>query len=88
LHFQTEEQIMLLAQYPDYEIHKQKHQYLMEHVIELMDKADNNSSLLAIELSRFLTEWLIHHIKGEDVPLIKFLHLQPKNLQNVNNSSG
>ncbi len=74
IHFETEEQFMLKTQYPGYEQHQQKHQLLREKVealSQLRDTAD--SRLLSINVSHFLTDWLISHINGEDQKMMAFL---------------
>lgn len=71
-HFQTEEQLMLTYVYPHYAEHKGRHEELKTKVLALIANFEASSSL-AIEVSHFLTEWLIHHIKGEDQKMIRYL---------------
>lgn len=71
-HFKTEEQLMLTHAYPHYEEHKSRHEELKTKVLTLIANFEE-SSFLAIEVSHFLTEWLIHHIKGEDQKMIRFM---------------
>lgn len=74
IHFETEEQFMLKYGYSEYLDHKAQHELLREHV-ELFSQKENQHNLpqLIIEVSHFLTNWLIHHIKDEDKKMICFL---------------
>jgi hemerythrin-like metal-binding protein len=74
IHFQTEENFMIRFDYPDYADHVKKHQrlrYKVEDFLALKDRHDDAS--FAIQVSRFLTQWLIHHIREEDLKMITFL---------------
>ncbi len=73
IHFQTEEALMVTYHYPEYKTHKQIHDELTAEVLALVKNFDHPSTVLTIEVSRFLTSWLIHHIRGEDQKMIKFL---------------
>ncbi len=72
-HFQMEEMLMEITNYPSYTEHKAKHEQLKLQVTELMEKLSQHKQFLTVEVSHFLTDWLIHHIKGEDQKMIKFL---------------
>jgi hemerythrin-like metal-binding protein len=74
IHFETEEQFMLKTHYFDYEDHRQKHQMLRAKVQEFLaaENADDPKKL-TIEVSHFLTHWLISHINTEDQKMITFL---------------
>lgn len=71
-HFKTEEQLMLTHAYPHYEEHKGRHEELKAKVLTLIANFEESSSV-AIEVSHFLTDWLIHHIKGEDQKMIRYM---------------
>lgn len=76
-HFQTEESLMMAVDYPDYDRHKQTHDSLLAKVDNLLLKfRDRNTAVITIEITQFLTEWLAHHIKGEDQKMIQFLQNQ------------
>lgn len=79
-HFQMEEMLMELSKYPGLLEHRRKHNDLKQQVETLQHKLNSNQQFLTIEVSHFLTEWLIHHIKGEDQKMIRyFRHLNYKN---------
>ena len=76
-HFQTEEALMMAVNYPDYDRHKHTHDYLLSKVDRLLLKfRDRNTEAVTTELTQFLTEWLTHHIKGEDQKMIQFFQNQ------------
>ncbi|MDX2099130.1 MAG: bacteriohemerythrin [Leptolyngbyaceae cyanobacterium bins.59] len=79
-HFQVEERLMLALNYPDYEEHKARHEDLKAKVTVLLEKAQREDTFLTLEVSHFLTDWLIHHIKGSDQRMIKFLKEQSGSL--------
>ncbi|MEY2979256.1 MAG: bacteriohemerythrin [Prochlorotrichaceae cyanobacterium] len=72
-HFSTEEALMLERHYPDYAEHKEQHVILAGQVVDLVHKYQSGEIAIGIELSQFLTDWLIHHIKGEDLKLFRYL---------------
>lgn len=65
-HFNTEESMMKLYRYPDYEAHREKHLKMAEHVLQL--KADLETGKVAnpLKITNFLKEWLAKHIMGTD----------------------
>jgi hemerythrin len=71
-HFQTEEALMLSVNYPDYERHKQTHDHLVNKVSHLLKKFRDRDAAITTDITQFLTEWLTHHIKGEDQKMIQF----------------
>jgi hemerythrin-like metal-binding protein len=74
IHFETEEEYMVRNDYPAYLEHKSKHEDLREQVEEFNQQIKNqNKSQMTINVSHFLTDWLIHHIKDEDKKMIAFL---------------
>lgn len=72
IHFQTEEALMIAADYPDYDRHKQTHDHLTSKVGNLIQKYRDRDAEVTTEITQFLVEWLTHHIKGEDRKMIQF----------------
>lgn len=72
-HFETEEKVMEQYQYPGLQEHRELHQKLTQDVLDFKAKMEKKEPFLTVEVSRFLTEWLIHHIKGEDLKMINYL---------------
>jgi hemerythrin len=76
-HFQTEEALMMAVDYPDYNRHKQTHDHLVAKVDALLLKfRDRHTEAVTTEITQFLSEWLAHHIKGEDQKMIQFFQNQ------------
>ena len=76
-HFQTEEALMMAVDYPEYDRHKRSHDCLLSKVDRLLLKfRDRNTAVVTTEITQFLTEWLAHHIKGEDQKMIQFFQNQ------------
>jgi hemerythrin len=72
-HFQTEETMMQQMAYPGLHGHKKKHEDLTSQVKQLVDGFRGGKMTLSITLSQFLANWLRHHIKEDDVTLIRFV---------------
>jgi hemerythrin len=66
VHFQTEERLMVIYGYPNYEEHKKEHEELINQINELKDKFKAGDRKITIEVVDFLKEWLLNHIKKED----------------------
>ncbi|HWQ09522.1 MAG TPA: bacteriohemerythrin [Holophaga sp.] len=74
-HFQTEESLMRTYAYPDFTEHKKAHDALVEKVETLVQRFDAGDTVMPSELSRFLADWLNHHIKSKDKLMIDWLKL-------------
>lgn len=61
-HFESEENFLLLNQYPKYEVHKNEHTLLLEQ-LDLFEKSfkDSNQSF-TVEMLLYLEDWLVRHI--------------------------
>jgi hemerythrin len=75
-HFQTEEALMTRVNYPAMAGHQKKHADLTMRVTELLEKFKSGKMTLSTTLSIFLSDWLRHHIKEDDVALVKFVKSQ------------
>ena len=73
-HFATEESMMKLHKYPDYEVHKEKHDKLTAYVIDLKKKFDAGQISNPIQITNFLKDWLGKHILGTDKMYGPFLN--------------
>ena len=72
-HFKDEEGLMSKINYPAIALHRQKHEDLTNEVKALVAKYKSGQAVLSITLSNFLAKWLRHHIKEDDVALIKHM---------------
>ncbi len=78
-HFQLEDELMIAANYPGYDRHKQIHNNLTTKVTSLIDNLHNHDYEITPDITQFLTEWITHHIKGEDRNLMQFLQSRNQN---------
>jgi len=80
IHFNTEEDLMVKNFYPDYQIHKQAHSDLKEQASKLIKLFCLKKVDLTATISKFLSDWLQHHIKETDVKLIEWLRVNENNI--------
>lgn len=72
-HFAAEEALMRSTGYPDLERHKEKHEELVRQVNELVQRFSEGYLTLPSTLSRFLADWLKHHIRENDMAFITWM---------------
>ena len=65
-HFAQEEGLMSRASYAGLEKHKQQHADFILKIDDYEKRVKSGSSLVSIDMMRFLSNWLIQHIKGTD----------------------
>ncbi|HKH97640.1 MAG TPA: bacteriohemerythrin [Candidatus Sulfotelmatobacter sp.] len=75
-HFRSEEALMVEMNYPALAVHKWKHEDLTREVKELVGKYKSGQVGLTVTLSNFLANWLQHHIKEDDMDLIRYCQAQ------------
>jgi hemerythrin len=68
-HFASEECLMKESAYPGYEKHRADHEKLAVQIAEFQEKIKDRKVAVAVELIRFLRDWLDHHIHGADLKL-------------------
>lgn len=73
IHFAVEESLMRILDYPNYEIHKEHHELLIQQIHQLNDKLTNDHKAISFELLHFLKKWLTKHIMEEDKEYTPFL---------------
>ncbi len=67
IHFAVEESLMRILGFPGYEEHKEIHEELFQHVVELQEKVTSGKTAISFELLHFLKAWLSQHIMNEDM---------------------
>ncbi len=65
-HFQSEEDYMIQAHFPEYEEHKLAHDEFVEKVHDLVSRADWGTDLLGLELLESMKSWLEEHLLDAD----------------------
>jgi len=75
MHFTTEEVLMKNSGYPEYVYHKQCHDTFKETVAEFLvrlEKEGSSGDLMA-SVTTTIGEWLITHIRVDDIKMAKFV---------------
>lgn len=65
-HFSTEERYFEKFNYSKLKAHKKSHDSFVKKVKDVKEKYDDGKLVLSFEITDFLKNWLIEHIKGED----------------------
>ena len=65
-HFRREEFFLKCAKYPELEGHILEHRHFIDKIKEIKEKSLLNDATVAVELMKFLQEWLINHIQVTD----------------------
>lgn len=73
VHFDTEEGLLEAKDYPDLKNHQLEHWEFIKKVKKFDQGHQLGLKTLREELVRFLTQWLIRHIKGTDSKYAPFL---------------
>ncbi len=73
MHFLSEQLVMRLHSYPNYEAHLEAHTQLMKKVREIRDSVLRGEDSPSLQLVQQLREWLLQHIAAEDVAFGEFL---------------
>ena len=72
-HFGTEENLMRQHGYPQYMAHKALHDKLTAQVVELKSQLELGQPVLTTDVLHFLKNWLMDHIRKEDLQFGPFL---------------
>jgi hemerythrin len=65
-HFATEERYMQANRFPGYAAHLQEHEVLSKQVEQFITDIRSGKLALSLRISKFLKQWLDHHILGSD----------------------
>jgi len=65
-HFTHEEKLMKDNGYTALSSHKAEHEKFVNKVREFLDKVESGKLIISVEVTNFLKDWLINHIKGTD----------------------
>lgn len=66
-HFSTEEKYFRRFSYADSGNHVQMHQRFTEKVVDAKRRLDEGKFVISLEVTTFLKEWLVQHIKVSDM---------------------
>ena len=73
-HFAAEERLMKTNGYPDYEIHKKKHDSMTDKVAHIYRDYQDGKATITMEVMNFLENWVDGHIMGTDRQYAPFLN--------------
>lgn len=75
-HFKHEEEVMIKYEYPDYNDHKQLHEFFIDDVKKIIKELTVRGPTLALadNINNRISNWLIHHIMVVDLKFARFLH--------------
>ncbi len=72
-HFQDEEKLLAMHEYPEHHEHKQVHSQLVTKVVGFQKQIEAGEQDISTELLEFLKDWLVNHIKKTDFQYSPFL---------------
>ena len=72
-HFAEEELLMQAARYPQYEQHKNMHDFFVTKVERLMAKAKAGNTILRSQAMSFLVGWFEDHILDHDMSYAEYV---------------
>ena len=66
-HFSTEENLFKIADYPNAALQKAEHEKFTKTILDFKKKFEESATtLISIELLKFLKDWLLNHISVSD----------------------
>ncbi len=72
-HFEREEKIFLKSNYPNKDIHIQKHKEFVEKVNQLYKDYNSGKIALSLDTALFIKDWLVNHILKTDKEYSKYI---------------
>ena len=72
VHFATEEGIMLVTNFPEYDEHKKAHDSFILTVIDSVRDYEAGSRLALVNFSNFMKKWVLAHIAVMDIKYIEY----------------
>ena len=73
-HFAAEEKYFAQYGYPDTAAHKQEHATFINEINKFKQDFESGKLSISIDVLKFLSNWLVTHIKGTDQKYSKFLN--------------
>ena len=73
LHFMSEELLMRMYSYPDYDDHVLDHETMTERLKQIMQRYSEGDDSMALQTANEMQEFLVGHIKSRDQALSDFL---------------
>ncbi len=73
IHFRKEEILLARAAYPGLLAHQALHAELLDHVTAMAQTFQLTQSILTVEVSQFLANWLSQHVLKEDLAYVSWV---------------
>jgi len=73
-HFSDEERLMLDHNYPQFEQHAKEHMEMLDWLLEHKEKLAAGDKMVTVELSGYLSDWLMNHVAKTDVQYGQFFN--------------
>jgi len=73
-HFSTEENYFKRYAYPDAGSHSGMHKIFTDKVLDVRNRLNQGKFVISLEITTFLKDWLMHHIKETDKEYSKFFN--------------
>lgn len=73
-HFATEERLMKLNGYPDYDAHKAKHDKMTDKVAKIYRDYQDGKVSITLDVMKFLQDWIDKHILSTDKQYAPYLN--------------
>nr|WP_319400017.1 bacteriohemerythrin [uncultured Carboxylicivirga sp.] len=80
-HFSREENYMKRISYPYFDDHKAEHEAFIEKATNFHKKMSEGKMILSLEVTNFLKDWLVNHIKISDQKYAQFASANAEKLQ-------
>ena len=78
LHFMSEELLMRMYAYPDYDDHVQDHETMTDHLNQIKHSYTSDQAKMAIETANNMKKFLLAHISSRDQAFSDYLsNMQP-----------
>lgn len=73
IHFMSEQLLMRMYAYPDYDDHVQDHEAMIEHLNQIQGRFASGENKLALETANEMKKFLLGHISSRDQVFTDFL---------------
>jgi hemerythrin len=73
-HFAAEERIMKANGYPEYDVHKEKHDKMTDKVANIYRDYQDGKASMTLDVMKFLENWVDKHIMSTDKQYMPYLN--------------
>ena len=73
-HFKTEEKLLEMHSYPNWQIHRKEHDELLKQLLKLKIRLIKGKTTVPLEIFALLNNWLVNHILESDKKYSAYLN--------------